>query len=250
MPRRPWLTGMAVLGWFGLTVQVYLVLLARWQEQASLVGGLINVFGYFTVLTNTLVATVLSYAAFGREGRAKRFFLSPSVSSAVAASIVLVALAYSVLLRHLWQPQGWQWLADELLHDVMPVLYALYWWCEVPKGRLRLWHLLVWAVYPATYFAYALWRGSEIGVYAYPFIDVASLGYGQVVLNALGCWRGSGGLGWCCWGWIGGGAAQIGLTCTGPIAGKPHRYSVTLEVVAVPVGAALCRDRAATRPQD
>ena len=98
MLRRPWLTGMAVLGWFGLTVQVYLVLLARWQEQASLIGGLINVFGYFTVLTNTLVATVLSYAAFGREGRARHFFLSPSVSSAVAASIVLVALAYSVLL--------------------------------------------------------------------------------------------------------------------------------------------------------
>lgn len=162
MSRRPWLTGMAVLGWFGLAVQVNLVLLARWQEQASLIGGLINVFGYFTVLTNTLVATVLSYAAFGREGRGKRFFLSPSVSSAVAASIVLVALAYSVLLRHLWQPQGWQWLADELLHDVMPVLYALYWWSEVPKGSLRLWHLLVWAVYPAVYFGYALWRGVRL----------------------------------------------------------------------------------------
>jgi len=113
----------------------------------------------------------------------------------VAASIVLVALAYSVLLRHLWQPQGWQWLADELLHDVMPVLYALYWWCQVPKGSLRLWHLAVWAMYPAVYFAYALWRGSEIGVYAYPFIDVASLGYGQVMLNALGVLAGFWGIG-------------------------------------------------------
>ena len=112
--------------------------------------------------------------------------MRPSVSSAVAASIVLVALAYSVLLRHLWQPEGWQWLADELLHDVMPALFVVYWWFAVPKGRLRLWHLAAWALYPALYFAYALWRGSEIGVYAYPFIDVASLGYGQVMLNALG----------------------------------------------------------------
>jgi hypothetical protein len=186
MPRHPWLTLAAVLGWLGLAVQVYLVLLARWQEAASLIGGLINVFGYFTVLTNTLVATVLSYAAFGRESGAKRFFLSPSVSSAVAASIVLVALAYSVLLRHLWQPEGWQWLADELLHDVMPALYIAYWWFAVPKGHLRLWHLGSWALYPVVYFGYALWRGSEIGVYPYPFIDVASLGYGQVMLNALG----------------------------------------------------------------
>lgn len=186
MPRRPWLTSMALLGWFALTVQVYLVLLARWQEQASLIGGLINVFGYFTVLTNTLVATVLSYAAFGRESAAKRFFLTPSVSSAMAASIMLVALAYSILLRHLWHPEGWQWLADELLHDVMPLLFTLYWWFEVPKGSLRLKHLGIWALYPAVYFAYALWRGSEIGAYPYPFIDVASLGYGPVLLNALG----------------------------------------------------------------
>jgi len=186
MPRHPWLTFAAVLGWAGLAIQVYLVLLARWQEQASLIGGLVNVFGYFTVLSNTLVATVLSYAAFGRASGARRFFLSPVVGSGITASIVLVALAYSVLLRHLWQPQGWQWLADELLHDVMPVLCVLYWWRVVPKGRLRLWHLAAWSLYPAVYFAYALWRGREIGVYAYPFIDVASLGYGQVLLNALG----------------------------------------------------------------
>lgn len=185
MPRQLWLSLAAVLGWVGLAVQVYLVLLARWQDQASLIGGLINVFGFFTVLTNTLVATVLSHAAFGRESAARRFFLSPVVSSGVAASIVLVALAYSALLRHLWQPQGWQWLADELLHDVMPLLFVLYWWLEVPKGSLRFCHLGLWSLYPAAYFAFALWRGHEIGVYPYPFIDVANLGYGQVMLNAL-----------------------------------------------------------------
>ncbi|MDR6712975.1 hypothetical protein J2W83_002577 [Pseudomonas hunanensis] len=185
MSRHPWLTLAALLGWAGLGVQVYLVLVARWQEQASLIGGLINVFGYFTVLTNTLVATVLSHAAFGRESAARRWFLSPVVSSGIAASIILVALAYSVLLRHLWHPQGWQWLADELLHDVMPLLFVVYWWRTVPKGSLRLHHLGLWSVYPAGYFVYALWRGHEIGVYAYPFIDVARLGYGRVMLNAL-----------------------------------------------------------------
>ncbi|HGY9624582.1 Pr6Pr family membrane protein [Pseudomonas juntendi] len=195
MRRHPWLSLSALLGWSGLAIQVYLVLWARWQEQASLVGGLINVFGYFTVLTNTLVATLLSYAAFGRASGARRFFLSPMVGSGITASIVLVALAYSVLLRHLWQPQGWQWLADELLHDVMPLLCVLYWWCRVPKGSLRLWHLAAWSLYPALYFAYALWRGSEIGVYAYPFIDVTSLGYGQVMLNALGVLVGFWGIG-------------------------------------------------------
>ncbi|MDR2305864.1 MAG: Pr6Pr family membrane protein [Paucimonas sp.] len=195
MPRRPWLNLAAVLGWTGLAVQLYLVLLARWQEQASLIGGMVNLFCFFTVLTNTLVATVLSQAAFGRESAARRWFLSPAVSSGVAASIVLVALAYSLLLRHLWQPQGWQWLADELLHDVMPLVFVLYWWFEVPKGHLRLWHLLAWALYPALYFAFVLLRGHEIGVYPYPFVDVARLGYGQVMVNALAVLAGFWGIG-------------------------------------------------------
>ncbi|WP_369990043.1 Pr6Pr family membrane protein [Pseudomonas xanthosomatis] len=195
MPQRPWLTLAAVLGWAGLAVQLYLVLLARWQEQASLIGGLVNLFCYFTVLSNTLVATVLSHAAFGRESAARRWFLSAPVSSCICASIVLVGLGYSVLLRHLWQPEGWQWLADELLHDVMPVLFVLYWWFEVPKGCLRLWHLAAWALYPTLYFAFVLLRGHEIGVYPYPFVDVAQLGYGQVMLNALGVLAGFWGIG-------------------------------------------------------
>jgi len=186
MRRRRWLALAAVLGWAGLAIQLYLVLLARWQEQASLIGGLVNLFCYFTVLSNTLVATVLSQAAFGRDSAARRWFLSPLISSCIAASIVLVALAYSLLLRHLWQPQGWQWLADELLHDVMPLLFILYWWFEVPKGQLRLWHLAAWAVYPLLYFAFVLLRGHDIGVYPYPFVDVARLGYGQVLTNAVG----------------------------------------------------------------
>ena len=151
--RRMGIGLLAGLGWAALTIQLYLVLLARWQDQASLLGGLVNLFGYFTVLSNTLVATVLTQAAFGRESAARRWWLSPWVSSGVAVSIVFVALAYSLLLRHLWQPQGWQWLADELLHDVMPAAYALYWWWCVPKGKLRFTHLMGWLVYPLGYFA-------------------------------------------------------------------------------------------------
>ena len=175
----------ACLGWSALAIELYLVLASRWVLQASLMGGLINFFSYFTVLSNTLAAVVLSYAAFGREGGAKRLFLSPWVSSGIAVSIALVALAYSLLLRHLWQPQGWQWLADELLHDVMPVIYLLYWWQCVAKGSLRLGHVPIWLIYPILYFGYALLRGEWIGVYQYPFLDVARLGYSQVFINAL-----------------------------------------------------------------
>ncbi|MDG9884986.1 Pr6Pr family membrane protein [Pseudomonas sp. GD04058] len=185
MSAKGWTGAAAVLGWCGLTVQLYLILIARWQGDASLLGGLVNFFGFFTVLSNILVATVLTADAFGRDASARRFWLAPSVVSGVLASILFVAIAYSLLLRHLWQPRGWQWIADGLLHDVMPLLFALYWWRRTHKGALRIGHVLAWSGYPLVYFGYVLLRGQMIGFYPYPFIDVAALGYEQVLLNAL-----------------------------------------------------------------
>ncbi|MGN8140826.1 Pr6Pr family membrane protein [Pseudomonas sp. 22105] len=180
------ITSVAVLGWAGLGIQLYLIFFARLSVGASLLGGLVSFFSYFTVLTNTLVAVVLTCAVTERESAARRWFLQPWVSSGIAVSIAVVGLAYSILLRHLWHPQGWQFIADELLHDVMPLLFLAYWWLCVPKGSLRLKHLPLWLIYPLVYFAYALLRGHLLGAYAYPFIDVALLGYPQVFVNAGG----------------------------------------------------------------
>jgi len=184
--RRRLITSAAVLGWAGLGIQLYLIFFARLSVGASLLGGLVSFFSYFTVLTNTLVAVVLTCAVSDRESSARRWFLQPWVTSGIAVSIAVVGLAYSILLRHLWHPQGWQFIADELLHDVMPLLFLAYWWLCVPKGTLRLKHLPLWLIYPLVYFAYALLRGHLLGAYAYPFIDVALLGYPQVFINAGG----------------------------------------------------------------
>ena len=177
---------MAILGWGALAIQLELVLFARWESGASLVGGLVSYFSYFTIITNTLAAIVLTYAADTRPSRCRAFFLQPWVASGIAVSIIVVGAAYSLLLRQLWQPEGLQWLANEVLHDVMPVLYALYWWFYVPKGVLRWSHVGLWILYPLVYFAYILLRGHLLGVYPYPFVDVEKLGYAQTFINASG----------------------------------------------------------------
>ncbi|AZF46421.1 MULTISPECIES: Pr6Pr family membrane protein [unclassified Pseudomonas] len=183
---KRFVTAAALAGWVGLAIQQYLILYSRWSSGASLLGGLISFFSFFTVLTNTLVVVVLSYWLVKRESAGKRFFLAPGISSGIAASIVVVSLAYNLLLRHLWSPEGFQFIADELLHDVMPVLFLIFWWRCVPKGTLRLKHIAGWVVYPLVYFAYVLLRGHLLGQYQYPFMDVGSLGYPQVFLNAGG----------------------------------------------------------------
>ena len=71
-------------------------------------------------------------------------------------------------------------------------LRALVWGLLLPVVIAALamawtpWAAWLWLVYPLVYFVYALLRGHLLGAYAYPFIDVAMLGYAQVFINAGG----------------------------------------------------------------
>ena len=68
----------------------------------------------------------------------------------------------------------------------MPLLFVVYWWRCVPKGTLRFKHIAGWVIYPLVYFGYVSLRGHMLGQYQYPFMDVDSLGYPQVFVNAAG----------------------------------------------------------------
>jgi hypothetical protein len=197
--HRLYATVGAALGWFALAVQLYLILWGRWTDQTSVMGGLVKFFSYFTVLSNILVAVALTCAITDRHRAGHRFFRAPVVCGGIVTSILLVGIAYNLLLRHLWSPQGWQWIADELLHDVMPLIFLGYWWLYVAKGLLRVKHVLLWMSYPALYFVYLLFRGDTIGDYIYPFLDIGTLGVARAVTNALGVLAGFVGIGVVIW---------------------------------------------------
>jgi hypothetical protein len=176
----------AVLGWSALAIQLYLILSARWLDHASLLAGVVRFFSFFTIITNTLVAAALTCTLSARNSCGHRLLRTPWVVGGIAASILLVSIAYNLLLRSLWNPQGLQWVADGLLHDLLPVLFLAYWWLYVPKGMLRIKHVLLWSAYPLVYFAYVLLRGELVSDYMYPFIDAGVLGYPQAFVNAIG----------------------------------------------------------------
>lgn len=176
----------ALVAWGGVLLQLGLSLQLAAGNGKPWVAGLVAYLGYFTVLTNLFVALVLSVPLLVRGGRARHFFDAPGTLACAAASIALVGLAYHVLLRHIWNPQGAQWLADVLLHYVTPLLYVAWWVGAAPRPAVRWWSPWVWCLYPTAYLAYALVRGVWLGAYPYPFIDVAALGYARVFINALG----------------------------------------------------------------
>jgi hypothetical protein len=175
----------ALVGWFALALQLYLILVQSPARGVAMVGTVITYFSFFTILTNILVALVLTAAASGLGGGWAQRVASPSSEAATAVYITVVGLAYQLLLRKLWNPQGAQWLADVLLHSVMPLGYVVYWLFLAPRTRLRWKDVWGWLVYPAVYLVYILARGAVSGVYPYPFVDVNLSGYRGVLVNTL-----------------------------------------------------------------
>jgi len=176
----------ALLGWAALALQLVLSIGLAASGGRPVAWGVFMYLGYFTILTNLLVALALTAAATPSQAGLWRFFRRSGVASATAANITVVGLVYFFVLRHIWSPQGLLWLADMLLHYAMPLLFLAYWWIAVPARGLRWGDILSWWIYPLGYLVYALVRGAVAGVYPYPFIDVGALGYGRTAINAAG----------------------------------------------------------------
>jgi hypothetical protein len=177
---------LAALGWFSVLLQLYITLHPTLQNGRGVAGGLVSYLGYFTILTNLLVCIALTLPLAAPASTAGRFFSRSDIAAGVATSIVFVGIAYHLLLRNAWNPQGSQLLADALLHYVMPALFLIYWWFNFPKGALRWTHPLYWGLYPTAYMIYVLIRGSIIGSYPYGFIDPLAIGYERTMINAVG----------------------------------------------------------------
>jgi hypothetical protein len=183
-PIRSAMAAIAAIAWFALGLQ--LLLMVHQAAPGATVYAVVNYFSFFTILTNLLVALCTTFPLLAPRSTTGQFFLRPSIQSATAVYIAIVGITYSLLLRHLWNPQGTQKVADVLLHDVVPVLYVLFWVFLVPKFTLRWSDAVRWLTYPLVYMAYTLARGYISHWYPYYFIDVDTIGLSRALIHAAG----------------------------------------------------------------
>jgi hypothetical protein len=181
---RSALAVISVVAWFALVLQ-FLLMVQRAAPGTSL-HAIGNYFSFFTILTNLLVAVGATFPLLAPQSAAGRFFARPFSQSAIAVYIAIVGIIYSLLLRHMWNPQGMQKVADVLLHDVVPILYVAFWIFLVPKYTLRWGDALRWLAYPLVYMVYTVARGLVVHWFPYYFIDIDALGWSRALINAAG----------------------------------------------------------------
>jgi hypothetical protein len=177
---------LAVIAWGGVVIQFLALMYNLRNQPHPLVESVDWFISFFTNLTNTLVAVVLTILAMNIGGDRWNRRIGPSLAAASVTYIIVVGVIYVLLLRPKNGPGGLGMVADVIMHYVMPIGYPIFWFKCVRKCDLKSAESWYWIGYPLAYAAATEVRGRLTGWYPYSFLDAGELGYPLVLLNAAG----------------------------------------------------------------
>jgi hypothetical protein len=149
---------------------------------APLPVRLLRFFSYFTIQSNLLAAGIaLSLLRTpDRDGRTWRV-----LRTAAIVGMTVTFVVYMVALRPIIHLRGFAKLTDIGFHYVAPVMTVGGWLWFGPWPRMDAATIVRHLIWPVAYLAYLLVLGATSGWYPYPFMNVSTLGYVRVIINAL-----------------------------------------------------------------
>lgn len=158
-------------------------------------------FLYYTVLSNVLCLVWMVWSAIVtvRDAQAKGWygFSTPSArgEAAVMEAITVTMLIYLFVFAPalFTQPGAYEpfTLTDNLVHIITPILVIVDWLLFIPKGKIKPYDPLLWALIPYAYLVFAYTYSAFGGTFAgqrvpYPFMNVEIHGVGGVILWIVG----------------------------------------------------------------
>jgi hypothetical protein len=188
----------AALVWFSLALNLVITALGVYPATTrtptlfgydtpdGLAGALsrvVDFFSYFTILSNIVVAVVLTALARG-VARPVRFWPALRMDSLIM--ITVTGLVFAIVLAPEAQLEGLEYVTNTIEHYLAPVLTVVTWLVWGPFGWFRLSTVLSAMVLPVLWLGYTLVRGAVINAYPYGFIDAAALGYPTALRNIAG----------------------------------------------------------------
>lgn len=171
----------ALLSWLSLILQWTLM---YDRLEPGIGRAVARFFGYFTILSNTLVAASFTLWAVYPVVIITEPWLA-LLSTALCVYIIIVAVIYHLLLRKEFPLTGLDRLANGMLHSWLPALYVISWSMRLPHGLVSYWQAGYYLIFPVLYLGYIVWLGRKTGHYPYPFVNVTKIGYPRLWLNAF-----------------------------------------------------------------
>lgn len=149
----------------------------------SLVDSLWRLTGYFTILTNALIAVSMGLIANSPKG--PKVFPNHALA-ALTFYIASMGLIYHLLLSGGRNLSGLSLIGDLGVHYAVPALTLMWWLGFAEKDEVNARHAAIWLAWLLLYTSAALLRGQFENWYPYFFLDVGTYGPGQIGLNVLG----------------------------------------------------------------
>lgn len=150
------------------------------DQDPDLLVRLERFVSYFTIQSN--FAVLLAALAVLRVENLETAFMR-ALRIAAMVGITVTSIVYILILSGDAENSGLSQLANLMLHYVGPPLAVGAWVSFGPFQRYvwsDVWRVLVW---PGLWIAWTLVHGAVTDWYPYGFIDVASKGYGPVIVN-------------------------------------------------------------------
>ncbi len=152
------------------------------NPEQGVLGRIFDYFTYFTIWSNILVA-VVSIMLFVRPDRDSFVFRVLRLDSILM--ITVTGIIYNVVLAGSAKLQGLEVVSNLFDHMLTPLVSILVWLLIGPRGWIS-WRVIGAAlILPIIWLAFAMARGAAMGAYPYGFVDVATYGYGTVLLNVV-----------------------------------------------------------------
>jgi uncharacterized membrane protein len=149
----------------------------------GLLDRLLRYVAYFTIQSNLLVLVTAAQLARDPAHDGRRWRV---VRAAAVSGITVTGLVHWFLLRKLLDLHGADYVADRMLHLVVPILAVLGWLLWGPRPRVDWGVCLRAAVWPLAWLVVILVQAAATGWYPYPFLDHATHGWGRVLLVCVG----------------------------------------------------------------
>lgn len=177
--KQRYRAAVAAIGLIFIGVQGYLAV--KNADEGEVFGALVNFFSFFTIQTNILVVITMALLAFN----ANSFTASAPWRAANTLYITLVALVYHIVLAPTHFPVGIGIWSNFSTHTFIPLAVIFDWFVFSDKSTLNIRHPIKWLIFPITYCAYTLIRGSIVGWYPYPFLDHNNISYSEISINVI-----------------------------------------------------------------
>jgi hypothetical protein len=169
--------------WAALILQSSISVGWTMQDGMNLVDSLWRLTGYFTILTNGLIAVSMGLIAMSPRG--PKVFPNHALA-ALTFYIATMGVVYHLLLSGGRNLSGLNLIGDLGVHYAVPALTLMWWLSFAEKDEITSRHAAIWLAWPLLYTSAALLRGRFENWYPYFFLDVSKYGPGQIGLNVLG----------------------------------------------------------------